>query len=234
MSASIKEIIFDSESDWSLCLENSSSAIGLPLEDTAWTKMRVGLSMSIYSSSHATIGSSPKLAIGLGNDMELSIYGADSVRNFIGIVCVPTSFAWNATYNHYDAASTNGTLRKVVNSVETNASSVLNAWDLGSTTNPPSVNDIRTGLFVDIFRSGSTYYFRCFTKTSSVSTDLSDVDFVDLMEAGYQLCSKTGYSYYSERNTTLDETIYPLNSLSISWNKSETLAIHRLAYSFLF
>jgi len=233
MSVSIQEIIIGSESDWSLCLENSSAVIGMPLEDTSWTKMRIGMSLSIYSPSHATISSSPKLAVGLGNNMEMSMYGADTVQNWIGLVCTPVSFVWNATYNHYDASSTNGNLKKVVNSVESSASSILNNWDIGSTTNPADANDIRTGIFIDIEKSGTTYTFRVFTKTSSVSTDLSNSDFNDLMEFPYQLCVKSGYSYYTARSTTLDESVYPLNSLSIYWNKQETLAIHRLAYSFL-
>lgn len=234
MSSSIRNIVINSESDWSLCLENSAASIGVPLEDTSWERIRLGFLVSINSSSHSSLGAGATLALGLGYNMNESVYGADTITNFIGMVSNPSDVIWSAFYHHYQFPSLNGKLTKVVNSSETVGSTILSQWYMGVTTSPPDASDLRTGIFMDIQRLAGNYTFRVITQTSNTSVDIStDQEFVDLMEASYHGCSKTDYTYYTAGSTTFDDTTFPMNSLYMSWNKPETLAIGRVAYSIL-
>lgn len=234
MSTSIRNIIVNSQSDWSLCLENSAASIGIPLEDSDWQRLRLGFLVSINSSSHVSTGAGSTLAFGLGYNMNESVYGADTITNFIGMVSKPTDVIWSSFYHHYQFPSFNGKLTKVINSSETIVSTILSQWYMGATTLPPDPSDLRTGIFIDIQRLGGNFTFRCISQTSGTSADIStDEEFISIMEAPYHGISKADYVYYTARTTTFDDSVYPLNSLYMSWNKPQTLAIGRVAYSIL-
>jgi hypothetical protein len=177
MSTTLQNRTVNSEVDQRIVLSNSE-ATRLPLIGSDWTKVRLGVRLSVGASANIT--GNPRIAIGLCTGVADG-FGRTATTHFAGVRMSGASFNYTAGPPAYLTASAAGAMVccKRISGTTTNGSAVSSAATMLSS----SVSSRRSCLFVEITRGSPNFTFQLGAPTTAaaVQTDITLAKFRDQM-----------------------------------------------------
>lgn len=208
-------------------LQNGSSQILRRLDQDAWTKIRIGIRVSLGHYSAASISGTPRLYLGMCNYNKGGVGSQNSNVHFVGSGQVSTSATYNAgppaTFVLGMATSTrifntfsNGTVNSSVVPLYTTTARAMFSVDIDKT--------LPASTFIRIFRA---------TNSLTANFTVTQAEFFEQMEAPTPALSNYTYTTYGP--VAVDEaTNGPLDAINLYWDRSQIpLYVYDICWSIL-
>lgn len=201
----------------------SGQALRGPSYGNTWTKIRIGLRLTVPVI--ASVTGTPNLVIGVCNGTSAGF--ADLLtNNFCGIRTTSGTWVFGGT------PAVDGYNSQVVWKVCKRIAAVLTDHGTGAITGATNTyvagtESIRSAVIIQIEKGSPNYTFRIVVPSSATAgqTDVSDGQFKQFMELDASLSSPgsiiTNYTTFVSNNTlAMDETNGDLDTINIFWDRT--------------